>query len=94
MSYAQVITAQATASITATVSLAIQRKLMVAINLLTDVNDQREKTLCLSGITAVPVGWVTAVLLVLDSTTGVVAPTDAQIDTAVDVVWNRIKKIY
>ena len=93
MTYAQVITARADPTVADRVALALQRRGITRLSAVLNNEDQREKVACglvVNG--SVPTGWVTAVLLLLDSTAGVTvtAPTDPQVDTAVATAWSRL----
>jgi hypothetical protein len=93
MTYAAVVTARADTTVTAKVRLALEKKAAVVIPTVTEGTDQRVRQVCnLMLSDPVPQPAVDMVLIMLDLTGGVTvtAPTDAQIDTAVDTIWGRL----
>lgn len=93
MTYAAIITAAADAAVTGRVKLALEKKAAVQIVNLVNTSDQRERRVCNSILdeNGVPRQYTEMVLIMLDLTGGVTvtSPTDAQIDTAVNALWDR-----
>lgn len=92
MSYADVATARADATVMARVELALQKKAAVIIAALVDSSDQRQRTLCqrIYSDAGVPAPYAEMVLLMLDINGVLATRTDAQMDTAIDQLWARM----
>lgn len=94
MSYATVTTAVANTALTDKVTLGLRRKAYNRIDNVANLEDQRELQACIRMFTdTAPTGWVVMVLLIMDATATLATATDAEIDTAVTTVWNRIKLV-
>lgn len=92
MAYSNVITAQADATLTAKVKLALQKKSAVQIVNLVNAGDQRERAVCnrMLSDAGVPKPAVDVVLIMMDISGTLATATDAQIDASVDSVWARM----
>lgn len=92
MAYADVVVAQSDATLAAKITLSLRRKAYLRVVAVLDAEDQRERNVCARMFAdAAPAGWVSMVLLALDLTGTLVTATDAQINSAVDLVWDRVK---
>lgn len=92
MTYAAVATAAADVGLTGRVLLALRDRAYARISVVANNEDQRELSACARMFSdVVPTAWVTMVLLALDEAGTLGTATDAELDTAIVAVWNRIK---
>lgn len=92
MSYASVNTASADGVLTNRIILSLRKKAYSRIDNVAAVDDQREQNTCKSMFAGNgPASWVSVVMLIMDVTNTLGTATDAEIDTAVNTAWNRIR---
>lgn len=74
------------------IGVGLLKKAAVTINASTDRNDTdaRAARAIIDG--TAPAAWTTMVLYLLDTSGQLTAPTDAQVDTAVNTAWTYITK--
>jgi hypothetical protein len=70
------------------IGVALLKKAAVRLPAIVSTDDQREYAVCRSVIEGtMPSSWVTMVFEVLDINGTLAAPTDTQVDTAVNTAW-------
>lgn len=92
MTYAAVVTAQADNTLTGRIALSLRRRAYLRVDNVANADDQRERSACSRAVgDAIPTSWTALVLLALDQAGNLATATDAELDTAVTAVWNRIR---
>ena len=94
MSYTTATTALADATLISKVNLAIRKIAYTRIDKVANGEDQRELAVCKQLFANIlPEAWSILVILALDDSGALTAPSDDQIDSAVNVTWDKIKLV-